>query len=170
MSPKWVNKTPDWLFLDTEGIPCFFAEVVNFHVNANIEKEMMDDYQTKGWWGGDLPNNGKRLLPSLREKAEKYENLVNNVRIPLVIFLYGWFDSFLEDSEIEGCLRHQEYGLFKAYPHLSGLYHMKAVMLNSSRSEGEAYLFRFFANSDASRPISLADGSVPLPIPDPPSD
>jgi hypothetical protein len=165
--PKMEGQTPDWLFLDLEAKPRFFGDVLNFHMNEGIEKRMDDGLQTQGWWGDELPGSEDRLHPSVKEKAGKYKALADSFDLPFVVFVYGWFEAFLHPKEIEFCLRSQEYGIFKDYPQLSGVYHLDDAASVGRERVSPGYRFRFYANPDASRPLRLAEGLVPLPIPDP---
>jgi hypothetical protein len=165
--PKMDGQTPDWLFLDRNNQPQFFADVVNFHLNEAIEKKIEEAMQAGLSWRGELPDSQERLFPSLRKKTSKYKELADKVDLPLVTFLYGWFDAFLHPMEIESCLRNQEWGLFRDYSQLSGVYHFDDALSIGRGWAQPGYHFHFYANSAASRPLHLDDGIVPLPIPDP---
>jgi hypothetical protein len=165
--PKMEGQTPDWLFLCPEAKPHFFGDVVNFHINEAIEKKMEEDLQNHLYWRGDLPGSEVRLNPSLTGKASKYKELADCVDLPFVVFVYPWFEAFVHPKEVEYCLRDWGYGLFKDYPQLSGIYHFDDARPVGRGWVDPAYHFRFYANPTASRPLDLADGLVPLPIPDP---
>jgi hypothetical protein len=165
--PKMEGQTPDWRFADEFGKFLFFGDVINFHVDEAIEKKLEEAMQAGLPWGGELPDSRERLYPSLRQKVGKYKELADRVELPFVAFLYGWFDAFLHPLELESCLSNQEWGLFTDYPQLSGVYHFDDALPTGSGCAHPGYHFRFFPNPDASRPLPLADGIVPLPIPDP---
>ncbi len=109
------GQTPDWLFLDRADKPHFFGDVLNFHMQKDIEKKIEDALQTRHSWSDELPDSQKRLHPSLRQKAGKYKDLADKVNLPFVVFVYGWSVAFLHQMEIEDCLRNPEYGLFKGW-------------------------------------------------------
>ncbi len=165
--PAMDGQTPDWLFRDQEGKPQFFSDVLNFHMNEAIEKEMKEALRTQPCWGRELPRSEDRLYPSLRAKAAKYKHLAEKVNLPFVIFLYGWFEAFLHPWEIEFCIKDPKDGLFKDYPHLSGVYHFDDATPLGCGWVNPGYYFRFYSNPHASRPMTLIDGLVPLPIPEP---
>jgi hypothetical protein len=168
--PKMEGQTPDWLFFDPEAKPRFFGDVLNFHLNDSLEKKMGARIQTYGWWDSDLPPSEKRLYSSITEKAGKYKELANRVDLPFVVFVYGWFEAFLYPMEIKFCLKGQSYKLFQDYPQLSGVYHFDDAAPVGPEEVNPGYRFHYYANPDASRPLALADGLVPLPIPDPPNE
>jgi hypothetical protein len=164
--PKMGGQTPDWLLLDHDGNTQFFTDVCNFHNNEVIERKIEEAMTAGQPWGGDLPDSCERLYPVLKQKAGKYKDLAKQVKLPFVVFIYGWFESFLHPKEFDHCLRNVEWGIFKDYPHLTGVYHFDdASQVNGERDPG--YLFRFYANPYASRSLKLNDGLVPVPIPDP---
>jgi hypothetical protein len=123
-------------------------------------------FRVRGVWGGDLPDSQARLFPVLKVKAGKYKDVADKVGIAFVIFVYGCFEAFLLPGEVHACLRHREYGLFKEYPQLSGVYHFDDGAPIGRGPINPAYRFRFYANPGATRPLPLPDGHVPLPIPD----
>ena len=165
--PQMIGKTPDWRFLDPNGKPFFFADVLNFHIDERIEREMEKDCRTKLGWCGDLPASEVRLRHSLEEKAGKYSEIADKLQLPFVVFVYGWFDSFLHWIEIQLCLQKHEYALCKNYLQLSGVYHFDDAMVRGGEYMDHGYQFRFFANPYALRPLKLGDGFVPVPVPDP---
>jgi hypothetical protein len=166
--PKMDGQTPDWLFLNMEGKPHFFGEVVNFHMNDVIEKRMEKALQIDDCWCGELPGSEERLYAVLKDtKITNYRGLADTVDLPFVLFVYGWFEAFLHPIEIGFCLRDRKCGLFKDYPQLSGLYHFEDAAPLGGEIVHPGYHFRFYASPNASRPLMLPDGLVPLPIPDP---
>ena len=172
--PKMEGQKPDWRFFDLSGKPLFFADVVNFHMNQAIEKKMDEAEQAQrmisSWGPEELPDSRDRLLPSLKEKAAKYKALADRTGLGFVIFLYGWFEAFLHPMAVESCLRNRKFGLFKDYPHLRGVFHFDNALPVGRGREPPGYRFRYYGNSDPSRPLlSLVDGIVPLPIPEPPT-
>ncbi len=162
--PNMEGQTPDWLFLAQESNAYFFADVLNFHMNQSIERKIEEAMQAGQSWGGDLPASEDRLHWPLKEKAAKYRELADRVSLPFVVFIYGWFESFLHPKEVECCLMSSEWGIFKDYPQLSGVYHFDDAV---PVGQNPGYHFCFYANPIASRPLNLADGFVPVPIPDP---
>jgi len=169
--PNMEGQTPDCRFLDPEAKPCFFAEVVNLHMNEDIEKEMRKALKIDDIWSGNLPNSADRLYPTLENKMGKYRALADKVDLPFVVFIYGWFNAFLDPVEIEYCLSNMEWGIFKKYPQLSGAYHFDNASLDGGYGGNNPdYRFRFYTNPDATRPLPLTDGLVPFPIPYPSKD
>jgi hypothetical protein len=167
--PKMEGQTPDWRFLDVNGTFLFFGDVVNFHMEEPIEKKIAEAMQAGVPWRGELPDSEERLYPSLRQKTGKYKELADKVNLPFVIFLYGRFEAFLHPKEIKSCLNNQQWGLFTDYPQLSGVYHFDDALSTGHGWAEPGYRFCFYPNPNASRPLPLADGIVPLPIPDPPT-
>jgi hypothetical protein len=166
--PKMEGQTPDWLFLNMEGKPHFFGEVVSFHMNDIIEKSMEEALEIDDCWFGELPGSEERLYWVIKnEKITKYRELADTVDLPFVLFVYGWFEAFLHSMELRICLTDREYGLFKDYPQLSGIYHFDDAAPLGREVVDPRYDFRFYASPNASRPLMLPDGLVPLPIPDP---
>lgn len=167
--PKMEGQTPDWLFLDPEAKPHFFGDVLNFHINEGIEKKTEEALHTHQEWGDELPGSEERLYPSLQGKAVKYRELVGRIHLPFVVFVYGWFEAFLHPMEVEYCLSARKCGLFKDYPQLSGVYHFDDGVPLGRGWVNPVYRFRYYANPNASQPLVLGDGLVPVPIPVPPT-
>ena len=163
--PQLSGQTPDWLASDQKDKPKFLAEVLNFHMNRAIEVEIDQATTADGFWCGDLPNSNDRLVASLSKKPAKYKALADRTTLPLVVFLYAWFDAFLSPHELRSLLVHDERGLLSDYPQLSGVYHFDDAI--NGIGQPPAYRFRYYPNPFASRPFNLPDGEIPVPIPTP---
>jgi hypothetical protein len=167
--PALGGQTPDWLFLDSNNKPCFFAEVVSFHMATKIEGQMHKACQEGDVWCDYLPGSEGRLLQPLRDKVAKYKMLADKMNLPFIIVVYGFFDAFLHPKEVSACLRDPEFGLFHDFPQLTGVYLAESGMPLGIGPQREGYRFRFFANENASRPLILRDDILPRPIAPPPA-
>jgi hypothetical protein len=157
------NQTPDWYFIGREGRPDLFAEVVNFHLTPKLEREIEETCKTKGGWFGYLPNNEDRMHGPLWEKAGKYSSLAKDTGLPFVIFVYGLFNAFVHEREVEACLYPEETGLFHQYPTLTGVCFFQAGGI-PFRQDG--FRFIYFPNELSNHPeFRIESGTLPMPLP-----
>ncbi len=153
------GQTPEWtIFKDSKMIA--IAEVRNFHGDIKIENEIR-----KGGTEGLTMASGYRVafgenvfvfayLPScrdkvwapLREKFEKYKQLANKLDVPYIVgFAIEYVAAaMIEPKDVLDAVHNEEYGLFKAHPEVSGLYHF---------ADADFYQMRYEPNPHASRPL-----------------
>jgi hypothetical protein len=129
---RLVNgETPEWYFEGAGGRRDFIGEVVTSHAPKALEEEQNRSLQQKGSWGGWPGSGANRFYEWVQRKAGKYKDLVEKLGVPYVVFcstLAGpggyFFGPMIYKEEIEDALGSPEYGLFHAYPTLSGVYHV----------------------------------------------
>jgi hypothetical protein len=155
--------TPDWRF-QRDGCGMFIADVVNLHVERDIEAQINQALDQGHAWFGAIPDQSQRLHSSLWDKAIKYKNLAAKKSVPYVVFIFGWTTAVVQSQQIEQCLLHAE-GLFRVYPTLSGVYHMYERG-NCLQDRTAGYRFDYYPNPTATYPAGcLANGALPYGFP-----
>lgn len=146
------SKTPDWSILNDNSHPQCIIELVNFHTDAETTKDIAQQIKDKGIWCNFTKPNIDRLYQVIWAKSSKYKRIVQKLKIPYIVSVFGDFQADVEMDEIKICLFGQD-GLFKIYPEVSGLLYFE-------ESSG-SYYFKYFSNPDAEKPIAITDGSFP---------
>jgi hypothetical protein len=153
--PELDGLTPDWRF-DAAGNPVFIADVVNFHIDRPIEVKLDRAMRESRAWCDWMPDNARRLCPSIQGKAAKYKDLVSRRALPFVVFIYSYFSACVQPREVETCLNGDD-GLFDTYPTLAGVCHFEGAM--------DSYNFVYLANPRARHPgLVLEGGFLPVPL------
>jgi len=147
------NKTPDWLLHGVGGEVLAVIDQLTFHQSRELDDEMNRTVRAGSagaWW---LPDNGSRLYQKLHAKAETYEALATQLKASSVVAIFGDAKAVVETDELQDVLQiAYGGGLFANAPWLSGVLYFEEAHGN--------YNFRYFKNSAAVRPLSIADGEI----------
>jgi len=146
------NNTPDWCILDNTSTVVGIIELTNFHIDKLKEGEIKKQIEAQGialYHAG----NFKRLYYSIWHKAQKYQNLSEGLQIPYAVAIFGSFDAAVDFKEVQSCIFDKDIGLFKIYPHLSGVLYFQ-------ESFGR-YLFKYARNLNLLQVIELPSGVFP---------
>jgi hypothetical protein len=145
------GKTPDWSLLSTDSELTGLLDVVNLHNCKAIEDEIRSGLKHRGTAGvwSDPEQETERLFSQLYSKSLVYKNLVNCLGLPYAIGLFQTFFIALDWSQIDEVLNHEETGLFRTQPHVSGLL---------IGADGAGYNFHYVPNPHAMRPLELPQG------------
>jgi hypothetical protein len=155
--PSLDQLTPDWLFTGRDSGQSIIAEVVNIHIDEKTGNEQREALSGSYLWAGHIPDNGKRLYDAVRRKAVRYKELAEQRGIPFVVFLYSFFEAFVAQVEVDACLHDPDWGLFRSYPHLSGVCHFEGVV--------NGYQFTYSTNPHTThRDVGLCSGFLPFPL------
>ena len=150
------NQTPDWCILDDTLAKCCIVELVNFHIDRTTEIDIEEQLQAKGvasyWRDGDK-NNTYRLYECIRCKSQVYQKLVEHLKLPYVIAIFGDILAAIDLEEVQSCLFEDEIGLFKLYPSNSGV-------LYFADNLGQ-YSFHYSRNPNAKGAFNLPNGVFP---------
>jgi len=141
------SKTPDWCILDNRSAVVGIAELVNFHIDAITESKIAKQIQAKGiavYWG-DPNKNNVRLYYCIWDKMQKYQALIEKLRVPYIIGVFPDFKIVVDIEELRACLYPTDTGLFQMYQHVSGVLYFEE---NAGR-----YLFRYEQNPNALRDL-----------------
>ncbi len=159
------GKTPDWVILDAQESPVGIVELINFHVDRHtemdIEKQLKhpDPMSTVDTAHGPIPvavywqkPNKERLYQRIEEKANKYERLAENNKLPYVVSVFGELRAAVKKEELHQCLFEDHGGLLAQWPTLSGV-------LFFEESNG-TYVFDFIENPQGTISITIPDGRI----------
>lgn len=147
------GKTPDWTVISEDESNLAILEVSNFH-NTKSTEEMIEANVREGsvftFWQGSSANSD-RFNSAVEKKCLQYRDLVEAQEIPYVVGMFFTFSVVVEPEVIHEVLFGEEWGIFKRFPHLSG------ILLCS---DNVGYRFNYLANPYAKRSLSLNDGTV----------
>jgi len=145
------GKTPDWSILSETGTVACIVELTNFHLDRATENEIEEQLRTKLIAWAWLPQRQERLYRCVWRKAQVYKALVEEHEIAYVIAVFSDFKAPVDwEEELYPSLTNAEHGLFKLYPHISGVLHFKVT--------SKGYVFGYLGNPDALRTIHLPNG------------
>jgi len=149
------GETPDWCILDNTSAVIGITELANFHIDKRTEWEIKKQIETKGI-ALYHPDNFNRLYYSIWHKAQKYQTLAQNLQIPYVVAIFGWFEAAVDFEEVQSCIFHKDIGLFKIYPEVSGVLYFQESL--------GRYLFNYARNPNALQVIELPSGAFPSDV------
>jgi len=145
------GKTPDWCILDNRSAMVGIVELVNFHIDAVTESEIAKQIQAKSIiWRDGNKNNVERLYYCIWDKMQKYQALIEKLRVPYIVGIFLDFKVVVDLEELRGCLYRNGTGLFQMYGYVSGVLYFE-------ENAGQ-YLFRYEQNPDAQRKVELPSG------------
>ena len=151
------NQTPDWSIMDEnkESIICII-ELTSFHIDKeteNIIEKQMHARRMAVYWRDQNKDNVKRLNYCIWYKAQKYKSLIEKLRIPYVVCVFGEFQAVVDIEEVSLCLLDEKTGLFGMCKDMSGVLYFE-------ESSGR-YLFNYVSNPNALKEIDLHNGVFP---------
>lgn len=154
------TKTPDWCILDGTSEVTGIVELANFHLDrtteSKIEKRAAAN-QIVFFWRDKNKDNVERLYHCIWQKADAYHALIEKLRIPYVVSVFGEFQAAIEFEEVRHCLFDKEIGLFERYPDVSGVLYFQ--------EESGRYFFDYADNPHALHILDVPSGAFPA---DPP--
>ena len=149
------GNTPDWCILDEKVTVSGIVELMNFHVDKATENEIEQQLRAKGLayvWRDQNKDNIDRLYRCIWRKAQVYKPLLEKLKVPYVIGVFGEFKAAIDfDDELRPCLLDEELGLFRLYPEVSG------ALYFDDKSKG--FLFSYVHNPHSLRKIGLPAGA-----------
>jgi len=145
------GKTPDWSIISRTGAVECVVELTNLHVDMATDIEMEAQLRSKGMAWVWLPDSDDRLYRCVWRKAQVYKALVEELQIAYVIAVFSDFKLPVDwRDDLYPSLQNPKQGLFKLYPHISGVLHFEDT--------SQGYVFGYLANPDAPRTIRLPNG------------
>jgi hypothetical protein len=151
------TQTPDWCILDEESVVMGIVELTNFHIDKATQDEIEAQLKTRGvaWvWRDENKDNVDRLYHCIWHKAQVYRALVEKLRVPYVVAVFGEFRVAIDfEEEVCPCLFDEEFELFEMYPEVSGVLYFE-------ESSGR-YWFSYAHNPNALRVVDLPSGVFP---------
>jgi len=150
------SKTPDWCILDNRSAVIGTVDLVNFHIDKDTENEIAKQIKAKGmvvYWQ-DQNKNNNRLYHCIWDKMQKYQALIEKLRVPYIIAIFPDFKAAADFEELLPCLHHNESGLFQMYQDVSGVLYFE-------ENAGQ-YCFRYEQNPNALRKFDLPSGVFSL--------
>jgi hypothetical protein len=151
------TQTPDWCILDEKSVVTGIVELTNFHIDKATEDEIEAQMKARGVtgvWRDENKDNVDRLYHCIWHKAQVYRILVEKLRVPYVVAVFGEFRAAIDfEEEVCPCLFDDEFGLFEMYPEVSGVLYFE-------ESSGR-YSFSYAHNPNALRRVDLPSGVFP---------
>lgn len=147
------TQTPDWCILDEKWVVMGIVELTNFHIDKATEDEMEAQLEARGIvpvWRDENKDNVDRLYHCIWHKAQVYRALVEELRLPYIVAVFGEFRAAIDFEEVRACLFDEEFGLFEMCPEVSGVLYFE-------ESSGR-YLFNYSHNPNALRVVDLPSG------------
>jgi hypothetical protein len=146
------GKTPDWCIISRTGALECVVELTNLHVDMATDIEIEAQLRSNGMASVWLPDSDDRLYRCVWRKAQVYKALVEELQIAYVIAVFTDFKlPVLWEDDLYPSLQNPEQGLFKLYPHTSGVLHFEDT--------SQGYVFGYLANPHALRSIDLPNGA-----------
>jgi len=118
---KVLGKTPDWTIYGADSQPRELVDVVSLHQRRETETEMVGTLSTGAVWAGWVTIPPDHLYAKIEQKANSYAGLVDSLRKPYTVFLFGEFLASVDSEEVEHALYQHHGGLFPLLPRLAGL-------------------------------------------------
>jgi hypothetical protein len=142
------SKTPDWCILDNKSEVICVVELVNFHIDAATDNEIAKQMQAKGIavvWRDANKNNVERLYYCIWDKMQKYQALIEKLRVPYIVGMFLDFKVVVDLEELRACLYPNDTGLFQMYRQVSGVLYFE--------EHSGQYWFRYEQNPHALRDL-----------------
>jgi hypothetical protein len=147
---------PDWSILNDGSRLGAIVELTNLHVDKATETEVREQLRARGLacvWRDANRDNIDRLYHSIWRKAEAYRALIQELRVPYIVAVFGEFKAAIDEEEIRICLFDRESGLFDICPEVSGVLYFE-------ETSGH-YLFRYIHNPNAQLWFDLPSAAFP---------
>jgi hypothetical protein len=113
------GKTPDWVLFDDGGQVAEILDVVTLHQRRVVDSAIGKAVSHR-WWTGWVSTPPDRLFAKLREKANAYASLADELRLPYVVALFCEFTAPIEPFEVHHVLHEVHGGVFAAVPTVAG--------------------------------------------------
>ena len=136
-----ASKTPDWVALDRDAHVAEIVDVVTLHQRRATDIDIGRQLATRGMWTGWVSTPPNRLFSKIQEKANAYAKLIEQVRLPYVVALFGEFTAPIEPQEVHKVVYELHGGLFAEVPALAGVIFF--------RERGGQYEYSYFPNLGA---------------------
>ena len=114
------GKTPDWVLFDDGGQVAEILDVVTLHQRRVVDSAIGKAVSSHRPWAGWVSMPPDRLFAKLREKANAYASLADELRLPYVVALFGEFTAPIEPFEVHHVLHELHGGVFAALPTMAG--------------------------------------------------
>lgn len=152
-----ANETPDWCVLDNKLAVISIVELVNFHRDKDTENEIDKQMQAKGgaifWSRENLPKYRDRLYYHIRNKMQKYQALIKELRAPYIVAICPDWRAGTNFEKLLPCLHDNESdGLFKMYQDVGGVLYFEGNL--------EQYSFRYEQNPNTLQKFDLPSGAL----------
>lgn len=153
---KIDGQTPDWSLVDKTSQVRGIVDLMNLHIDKKTENEIGQQRRARGravYWRDANKDNVGRLHQLLVLKAEHYQDLVDKLSIPYAVSVFADYCFAMDDGDMTTCFFNPRYNFFSMHPQVSGVLHFV-------ENAGQ-YVFQYTPNPDASRPLSLPNGTFP---------
>jgi hypothetical protein len=151
---RYGDLEPDWTISKDSKIAAIL-EVTNFHGKIETENEIRKTMGSNQWVFAYLSSCGDKVWSALEVKFSKYKSLSNELDVPYIVGLAIEFVAagMIEPKDVLDAVHNENYGLFKAHPEVSGLYHF---------ADSDGYIMRYEPNPHALRPLPRMPQGHPL--------
>lgn len=141
---KISGKTPDWVIVDDTDQVNEVLDVVTLHKRRQTETEMLKTLSTGQIWSGWVTIPPDHIYSKIEQKANAYAALINEIKKPYVVCLFGEFTASIDPEEVEHVLYGHHGGVLSRLPTLAGV----VFFLERSGS----YSYSYYANPAATYP------------------
>jgi len=108
-------------------------------------------------WRDENKDNVERLYHCIWHKADVYHALIEKLKTPYVISIFGEFQANVDFEEVQYCLFDKEIGLFERYSNVSGVLYFE--------EKSGRYFFNYAINPQALHILDLTSSAFPAESP-----
>jgi len=144
---KVHGKTPDWVSVDDADQIDEILDVVTLRQRRETETDILSTLSTDQVWSGWVTIPSDHIYSKIEQKANTYASLVNSIKRPYIVCLFGEFTASVDPEEVQHVLYSHHGGAFSTLPTLAG------VIYFLERSG--TYHYSYFANRAAAYPSLL---------------
>lgn len=148
---KVLGKTPDWVSVDDADQIDEILDVVTLRQRRETETDILSTLSTGQIWSGWVTIPPDHIYSKIEQKANAYASLVNSIKRPYIVCLFGEFTADVDPEEVQLVLYSHHGGVFSTLPTLAG------VIYFLERSG--TYHYSYFANHAAAYPSLILSRS-----------
>ena len=138
------GKSPDWSLVGKQDCVEEILDVVTVHQRRVVDKDIASALSKGEIWSGWISIPQDHIYSKLEQKAQKYSSMVESLRVPYVVAVFGEFTASIDPEEVESVLYSHHGGLFAQVPTVAGV-----VYFNE---ECGRYNYFYFPNKSAACP------------------
>lgn len=150
------TKTPDWCILNDTSVVVGIVELTNFHLDRMTETEIKRQIAANPvsfFWRDENKDNVERLYHCIWHKADVYHALIEKLKTPYTISVFGAFQASVDFEEVQYCLFDRKIGLFDRYSDVSGVLYFE--------EKCGRYFFNYATNPQVLHILDLPSGTFP---------
>jgi hypothetical protein len=141
------GRKPDWAVLNDQDEIVEVVDVVTLHQRRVTDVAINKSVSRHVSWAGWITIPPDHLFSKVQQKANAYGGLVERIRLPYVVALFGEFTASIDVQEVRHVLHELHGGLFAESPTLAGVIFF--------REQFGKYEFSHFAKPNATYPSAV---------------